>query len=90
MVSNFRVATNLLLQRSVRLPFERVPMHSAAVGALTAMTLSIGYLVAAAGPFLLGVVHDAAGGWGVPLVLLAAIVAAELPAGLAATRDWTV
>jgi CP family cyanate transporter-like MFS transporter len=62
----------------------------AAVGALTAMTLSIGYLVAAAGPFLLGVVHDAAGGWGVPLVLLAAIVAAELPAGLAATRDWTV
>jgi CP family cyanate transporter-like MFS transporter len=62
----------------------------AAVGALTAMTLSVGYLVASAGPFLLGVVHDATGGWNVPLILLAAIVAVELPVGLRATRDWTV
>ena len=62
----------------------------AAAGALTAMALSVGYLVAAAGPYLLGVVHDATGGWGVPLAVLAVIVAGELPAGVRATRDWTV
>jgi CP family cyanate transporter-like MFS transporter len=62
----------------------------AAVGALNAMTLSVGYLVASAGPFLLGIVHDVAGGWGVPLAVLAAIVAAELPVGVRATRDWVI
>lgn len=61
-----------------------------AVGALTAMTLSVGYLVAAIGPSLLGVVHDATGGWSVPLIVLAAVAAAELPVGLRATRDWVV
>jgi CP family cyanate transporter-like MFS transporter len=60
------------------------------VGALTAMALSVGYLIASIGPFALGVVHDATGGWNTPLVLLLAIVAAELPVGVRATRAWLV
>jgi MFS transporter, CP family, cyanate transporter len=38
--------------------------------ALSAFTQSTGYLVAAVGPFLIGVVHDASGGWNLPLLIL--------------------
>lgn len=38
--------------------------------ALSAFTQSTGYLIAVAGPFVIGVVHTATGGWTVPLVLL--------------------
>jgi len=62
----------------------------AAVAGLTAMALSVGYLIAAVGPFLLGAAHDVTGGWTVPLVLLLAITAAELPVGFHATRSWVV
>jgi CP family cyanate transporter-like MFS transporter len=61
-----------------------------AVAALTAMALSIGYLVAAIGPALLGVAHDLSGGWDVPLVLLVAITAAELAVGIPGARAWKV
>jgi CP family cyanate transporter-like MFS transporter len=58
-----------------------------AVASLTAMALGIGYLVAAAGPWLLGAVHDASGGWTAPLVVLAVVTVLELPAGTLAVRD---
>lgn len=61
-----------------------------AVAALTAMALSIGYLVAAIGPALLGVAHDLSDGWDVPLVLLVAITAAELAVGIPGARAWKV
>ena len=38
--------------------------------ALSAFTQSTGYLIAAAGPFTVGVLHAATGGWTVPLALL--------------------
>ena len=38
--------------------------------ALSAFTQSTGYLVAAIGPFLIGVVHDSSGGWNLPLLIL--------------------
>jgi len=38
--------------------------------ALSAFTQSTGYLIAAAGPFTIGVLHSATGGWTVPLGLL--------------------
>ncbi|WP_235547459.1 MULTISPECIES: MFS transporter [unclassified Nocardioides] len=38
--------------------------------ALSAFTQSTGYLIAVAGPFAVGVVHTATGGWTVPLVML--------------------
>ena len=41
--------------------------------ALSAFTQSTGYLIAAIGPFLVGVVHDRTGGWTWPLVLLLAL-----------------
>jgi CP family cyanate transporter-like MFS transporter len=53
------------------------------------MALSVGYLIAAAGPLLLGLAHDVVGGWTVVLAGLIAITLAELPAGALATRPWT-
>jgi MFS transporter, CP family, cyanate transporter len=38
--------------------------------ALSAFTQSAGYLIAAAGPFTVGVLHSATGGWNVPLAVL--------------------
>jgi MFS transporter, CP family, cyanate transporter len=42
--------------------------------ALSAFTQSTGYLIAAAGPFAIGVLHSASGGWTVPLLLLLVLV----------------
>jgi CP family cyanate transporter-like MFS transporter len=65
--------------------------RSARVAAsLTGMTLCVGYLIASTGPWLLGAVHDAAGNWDVPLLLLLAITLAELLPGIPATRDRPV
>ena len=50
----------------------RAPDHAHAA-ALSGMAQSVGYLLAAAGPFLFGVLRDATGAWKVPLVLLLAI-----------------
>jgi CP family cyanate transporter-like MFS transporter len=58
-----------------------------AVASLTAMTLCLGYLMASTGPWLLGAVHDIAGGWTAPLVVLLAITLLELLPGLPAARD---
>jgi len=60
------------------------------VAALTSMTLSVGYLVAALGPWLLGLARDLSGGWTVPLVLFLVISALELPVGIPATRNRTL
>ena len=59
---------------------------AASVAALTAMSLCVGYIVAAAGPWLLGAAHDLTGGWTVALVVLAAICLLELVPGLPASR----
>ncbi|HEY0952840.1 MFS transporter [Nocardioides sp.] len=45
----------------------RTPQGTAA---LSAFTQSTGYLVAAVGPFLIGVIHDASDGWNLPLLVL--------------------
>ena len=63
---------------------------AASVASLTAMSLCVGYVVAAAGPWLLGAVHDATGGWTVPLVALAAMSALQLAPGLPAARARTL
>jgi CP family cyanate transporter-like MFS transporter len=65
--------------------------HDARLAAsLTGMTLCVGYLVASTGPWLLGAVHDAAGNWDAPLLVLGAITLAELVPGVPATRDREV
>ena len=58
--------------------------------ALAAMAQSVGYLVAAIGPLLLGALHGFTGGWAVPLTLLAALAAVQAVVGIGAGRDLTV
>jgi MFS transporter, CP family, cyanate transporter len=55
--------------------------------ALSGMAQTVGYLLAAGGPSLFGVLRDATRGWTVPLVLLLAITVCLLAAGLGAGRD---
>ena len=55
--------------------------------ALSGMAQSVGYLLAAAGPFLFGVLRDATHAWTVPLVLLFAVAVCLLITGLGAARD---
>ena len=59
----------------------------AAVASLTAMMLSIGYLGAALGPWIAGVLHDASGGWGATLGFLLGVSLLQLLPGLAASRN---
>ena len=63
---------------------------TASVAALTSMSLCVGYMVAAAGPWLLGAVHDAFGGWTVALIVFAAICLLELAPGLPASRAGSI
>jgi len=55
--------------------------------ALSGMAQTFGYLFAAAGPFLFGILRDATQAWTVPLALLLAMTVCLLIAGLGAGRD---
>ena len=57
---------------------------------LSGMAQGLGYLIAAAGPFLAGVLHAATGGWQLPLLMTLGIAVAQLGAGLAAARPGVV
>jgi CP family cyanate transporter-like MFS transporter len=57
-----------------------------ATAALSGFTQSTGYLMAAAGPFGVGVLHDATGGWTVPLLTLTALSVPLFVVGLYAGR----
>jgi CP family cyanate transporter-like MFS transporter len=48
--------------------------------ALSGFVQTIGYIVGAIGPFVVGLLHDATGHWVVPLVFLLAVVVVVLPA----------
>jgi MFS transporter, CP family, cyanate transporter len=63
------------------------PEHAAA---LSGMAQSVGYLLAALGPPLFGVLRDATGSWTLPLALLLGTTACLLAAGLGAARDARV
>jgi MFS transporter, CP family, cyanate transporter len=63
---------------------------AATTGVLSAFVQSIGYIVAGTGPLLFGVLHDAAGGWGLPLVLLFVALAVALVSGWLATGPYYV
>ena len=55
--------------------------------ALSGFTQSAGYLIAAAGPFGVGVLHTATGGWTVPILSLLALCVPLYLCGLYATGD---
>ena len=50
--------------------------------ALSGFTQSVGYLIAAVGPFMMGVLYGATGGWTVPLIVLIALLAPQVIAGV--------
>jgi CP family cyanate transporter-like MFS transporter len=60
--------------------------HASDVASLMAMTLTVGYVIAATGPWLLGVLHDVSGGWNVPLLALLAITLLQAIPGVRASR----
>lgn len=57
---------------------------------LSGMAQTVGYLLAAAGPLLLGVVHDLTGGWTVPMILMLVALVPILVFGLQAGRPRLV
>jgi MFS transporter, CP family, cyanate transporter len=59
----------------------------AIAASLSALAQSAGYLVAAAGPLVVGFLHTATGEWRVPIFLLLAVTAAQLAAGYFASRS---
>ncbi len=59
---------------------------SAETARLSAMAQTIGYTLAAAGPFLVGALHAATGAWTAALVLLLALTIPQLLTGLRAGR----
>lgn len=59
---------------------------SSGIAALSGFTQSVGYLVAAVGPFGVGVLYDVTRGWTAPLVALAVLAVPQLLLGLAVAR----
>ncbi|MFF8832124.1 CynX/NimT family MFS transporter [Streptomyces sp. NPDC015131] len=57
---------------------------------LSGMAQTVGYLLAAAGPLAAGAVHEATGGWTVPIALVLCACAVALGVGLLAARDRRV
>lgn len=57
---------------------------------LSSMAQSGGYLIAALGPLLMGLLHEATHSWTPSLILLLGFTLSFLPAGLAAARDLAI
>lgn len=57
---------------------------------LSGMAQTIGYLVAGGGPFVMGALRDATGGWTISLAVLAAALAPQLVCGLGSSRSRSV
>ena len=60
---------------------------NAASTALSGMSQSVGYLLAAAGPLAFGMLHALDGGWVLPFGLVFAVLVAQLVVGVAVGRD---
>ena len=79
--SAFPLAFTLL---SLRSPSPRIAAR------LSGMAQTIGYLTAGAGPLTVGVLHEATGGWRIPLLLLLVLLVPETAFGLMAARSGLV
>lgn len=64
--------------------------NAADTGRLSAMSQSIGYLIASSGPFLFGVLHDVTGDWSASLTVVLVIVVIQGVVGVFAGRPRTV
>jgi CP family cyanate transporter-like MFS transporter len=74
----FALAVLLVLLRSA-------DSHTSSL--LSSMAQTVGYILAAAGPFAFGLLYEATGGWTVPLLMTLALIAVEVPLALGAGRD---
>jgi CP family cyanate transporter-like MFS transporter len=79
--SGFALALTLIVLRSP------TPLTAARLGGVAQC---LGYLLAAAGPFVLGWLHDGTDGWQWPVALLLVLLAPMLWAGWGAARDAVV
>ncbi len=77
----FALGLNLLVLRT---------RHVADTARVSAMAQSIGYTVSAAGPLLVGLLHDATGSWSAPLALLLVLLVPQAVSGALGGRDRTV
>jgi len=77
----FALALTLIVLRSP------TPLASARLGGVAQC---LGYLVAAAGPLLLGALHEGSGGWAWPLVLLLVLLVPMAWSGWGAARDAVI
>ncbi|MDT0156086.1 MFS transporter [Microbacterium sp. ARD32] len=57
---------------------------------LSSFVQSVGYTLAAIFPVLIGLLHEATGGWTAPLIVIGAVLIASIPAGMIAGRRRTV
>ncbi|HET6859581.1 MAG TPA: MFS transporter [Streptomyces sp.] len=57
---------------------------------LSGMAQTVGYLLAAVGPLAAGAIHQATGGWTLPIALMLVVCATALVVGLFAARDRKV
>ncbi len=58
--------------------------------ALSSLGQGVGYLIAASGPVLIGLLRDASGSWEVPLWVILALLVPQLLCGLAAAKPGVV
>ncbi|MFB6991077.1 CynX/NimT family MFS transporter [Streptomyces sp. NPDC056304] len=59
---------------------------AASAGGLSAMAQSVGYLLAAVGPVVFGLLHSLSSGWRAPLLLMVVVAATQTVAALVAGR----
>ena len=88
-VACFAVGQGAAFSLALTLMVLRAPDADRAAS-LSALAQAVGYTIAAAGPFLLGALHDATGGWGAPLAAMLALTAVLLVAGLGAGKPGVV
>ncbi|MCX5440745.1 MFS transporter [Streptomyces sp. NBC_00056] len=78
--------SGLLISTALAVIVLRSP-DSTRAAQMSGMAQGVGYLLAAAGPFVLGALHDATDGWTAPMLLLAALCVPMGIAGVGAGRD---
>jgi CP family cyanate transporter-like MFS transporter len=76
---------NAALCLAIFFTMARAP-HAAAAASLSSLAQAVGYLLAAAGPLEVGLLHSSTGSWNVPLAVLFALTGILLAAGLLAAR----
>ncbi|HWN34713.1 MAG TPA: MFS transporter, partial [Pseudonocardia sp.] len=80
------IGTGMAISLALLFIVQRAPdiRHAAQ---LSSMAQCFGYILAGIGPFVLGAVHDATGGWTIPLLLMIALLVPQATAGIIAAKD---